>query len=457
LSTNNDIKNYSADDISRYWQGKLTSEEMHAMERAAMDDPFLADAMEGYSTAQPQTVANDLAELRERLQERSSHKRGVPIYRRWWRIAAAIILLAVASFLTYQLLDSNTTADNLVQATEEAKAPNETALLKDSLAPIQNQTIVSDTLIENRAVLNPSNTVTGSGTPANSQFRSEKNYGNVSTDAAPKMTVPDLTAYKKQADTVNKLMDLAKENVRNDSILVAKTESERNARVQENATVYRNNVPSNQAPTNRDDTRNYYLNNFSGRVVDNDRNAIPQASLRVNNNNQLAVTDNNGYFNIRSGDSLLDLSVASAGYQSRNLTLRSNQPSDVVLDPVPQKKGGKEGYADKTEVKKVSAKSKDDDKSLKGYPMEAEPVGGWEQYNKYLAANNRLLADSSAASNIEVVVLFSVAKNGRLSSFDIAKSGGKELDAEAIRLIKEGPAWKVTKDRKTKARVIVRF
>src|SRR5215212_723829 len=86
LSTNNDIKNYSAEDISRYWQGKLTSEEMHAMERAAMDDPFLADAMEGYSTANPQQINNDLAELRERLQEKGSGKKAVPMSRKWLRV-----------------------------------------------------------------------------------------------------------------------------------------------------------------------------------------------------------------------------------------------------------------------------------------------------------------------------------------------------------------------------------
>lgn len=456
LNSNNDIKNYSADDISRYWQGKLTSEEMHAMERAAMDDPFLADAMEGYSTANPQTVSNDLAELRERLQEKSSGARAVPMYRRWWRIAAVIILLGGASFLTYQLLDRNKTADNLVQATEEkAPAANETAQLKDSSGPIQNQTVVADTLVANADYLSP--TVDGNTSARKMTLPkagNDKFAASITKSGAP--VVPDLSAYKKPADTVGNLMNVAKEDFRRDSAVVAKTESERSARTQDN--VYRSNVPTSQAPANRDETRNYYLNNFSGRVMDNERNAIPQASLRVNNNNQVAVTDNNGYFNIRSGDSLLDLSVASAGYQSRNLTLRSNQPSDVVLDPIPQKKSSKEGYATNTEMKKVSgAKSKVDDKSLKGYPMEAEPVIGWDQYNKYLLTNNRLLKDTVAATTIEVVVLFTVSRNGKLSSFDIAKSGGKELDAEAIRLVKNGPEWRVLKDRKTKARVIVTF
>jgi hypothetical protein len=461
LNSKNDIKNYSAEDISRYWQGKLTSEEMHAMERAAMDDPFLADAMEGYSTANPQQITNDLAELRERLQEKGSDKKVVPMRTKWLRVAAVIILLGGASFLTFQLLNNNKTAETLVQAKKEEKAKattgevNANTQLTDSAGLIQNQTSVSDTLVENRSFISPG---LGSTSAKTMQLPREKSESYTFSNKTNTPAVPDLSAYKKQNDS-STLEALAKDNARRDSAVVFKTDAERNARLQENATVYRNNAPvnqSNQIPANRDNNREFYLNNFSGRVIDASNNAIPQASLRANNTNQLTVTDNNGYFNIRSGDSLLDLSVVSSGFQSRQLTLRSNQPSDVVLDPVPQKKSGKEGYEPFNQYdKKVSSKSKVDDKSLKVYPMEAEPVIGWDEYNKYLTKTNRLLLDTTGSN--EVVVSFIVSKNGKLSSFNIEKSAGKEHDLEAIRLVREGPEWRVLKNRKTKARVIVTF
>lgn len=463
MNTNNDIKNYSAEDISRYWQGKLSSEEMHAMERAAMDDPFLADAMEGYSTANPQKVTNDLAELRERLQERGSETKVVPMRRKWWRVAAVIILLGGAAALTWQLLDKNNAHDNLVQNNKEAKSsvPAENAAtpkLKDSLGPIQNEIVLADTLAGNNTYLTPSyNYSTKPATKQQSKDESAR-FGATTTDAASQPAIPDLSAYKKNTDTSH-VVAAVKDDARGDSLIIARNEAERNARSEERANVYRSNVPANQAnlpPPNRDNNRAFYLNNFSGRVIDADNNAIPQASLRVNNNSQVATTDNNGYFNIRSGDTLLDLSIASAGYQSRQLTLRSNQPSDVVLDPVPQKKSAKEGYGVNADFKKAtSPKSKEDDKSLKVYPMEAVPVIGWDKYSRYLAMNNRLMKDT--ASTAEVVVSFSVSKNGKLSSFNIEKSAGKEHDAEALRLIKEGPEWRVLKGRKTKARVIVAF
>jgi hypothetical protein len=42
--------NYAIIQIQRYLRGELSAEEMHALEREALDDPFLQEAFEGYST-----------------------------------------------------------------------------------------------------------------------------------------------------------------------------------------------------------------------------------------------------------------------------------------------------------------------------------------------------------------------------------------------------------------------
>ena len=103
-------------------------------------------------------------------------------------------------------------------------------------------------------------------------------------------------------------------------------------------------------------------------------------------------------------------------------------------------------------TKKKSARR---DTKLSVYVMDAEPVGGWDEYNKYIEKNKRTTDDAKTTG--EVVVSFWVNKRGQLSDFSIEQSLGKTQDAEAIRLVKEGPAWKVTKGKKTRARVIVPF
>ena len=46
----NNINRFTASDIEKYHKGLLSAQEKHALEKAALDDPFLADALEGYTT-----------------------------------------------------------------------------------------------------------------------------------------------------------------------------------------------------------------------------------------------------------------------------------------------------------------------------------------------------------------------------------------------------------------------
>ena len=48
--------NYTSEDFKRYYSGTMTAAERHALEKAALDDPFLADALEGYKFSTPGDV-----------------------------------------------------------------------------------------------------------------------------------------------------------------------------------------------------------------------------------------------------------------------------------------------------------------------------------------------------------------------------------------------------------------
>ncbi|HEU4472482.1 MAG TPA: hypothetical protein VFR58_15420, partial [Flavisolibacter sp.] len=95
-------KVFTAQDIERYHTGKMTPQERHALEKAALDDPFLADAVEGYvHTATP---ASDLQQIRQRLDQQQESKKApiVPLYRRTWLKAAAVVLfVALGSWFAY--------------------------------------------------------------------------------------------------------------------------------------------------------------------------------------------------------------------------------------------------------------------------------------------------------------------------------------------------------------------
>ena len=70
MSKEQNIKSFTAADIERYHQGLMSSKERHALEKAALEDPFLADALEGYANA-TFNVTEDIAQLKKRIDNRT--------------------------------------------------------------------------------------------------------------------------------------------------------------------------------------------------------------------------------------------------------------------------------------------------------------------------------------------------------------------------------------------------
>src|SRR5687768_13900629 len=106
---------FTLQDIERYLNKEMTPEEMHAMEKAALEDPFLADAMEGYTEladrGSVQSLPTDVSELQSRLQQRinpaGNERKVIRLNRNhWWRVAAAIMLLAGTAGLVYTVINT---------------------------------------------------------------------------------------------------------------------------------------------------------------------------------------------------------------------------------------------------------------------------------------------------------------------------------------------------------------
>lgn len=129
MATEHTIKTFTALDIEKYQQGLLSPKERHDLEKAALDDPFLADALEGYHST-PVNISADLTELKNRLTEKTEEKKVIPLDTTagkrafpWLRVAAMIIAVAGAGLLVYQFAFNKKEDTNIAQATtaEEKK------------------------------------------------------------------------------------------------------------------------------------------------------------------------------------------------------------------------------------------------------------------------------------------------------------------------------------------------
>ena len=63
---------YTAGDIEQYLAGNLLPMQMHAMEKAALDDPFLAEAIEGYQGMKDTEWNNQLVAVRDQIAEKGN-------------------------------------------------------------------------------------------------------------------------------------------------------------------------------------------------------------------------------------------------------------------------------------------------------------------------------------------------------------------------------------------------
>ncbi len=137
------INHYSLTDIEQYLHGKLSPSAMHELEKAALQDPFLADAIEGYREADLDDVKDDLAHIHQQLL--SGEKVEAEIIEtsskqnNWLRIAALFIVFAGAGASAWYLLNRDDQKTAIVQQPVNNNR-------KDSLSKVTVMEIKKDTI-----------------------------------------------------------------------------------------------------------------------------------------------------------------------------------------------------------------------------------------------------------------------------------------------------------------------
>jgi hypothetical protein len=459
---------YSAEDIQRYWNGQLSPQEMHAMEKAALDDPFLADAMEGMGMAMQEhdekTLNTQLGEMRVQIQARSSEMAQTAPVRsfRWWKVAAAAFVLVIAG---YWILSSRSSDnDGLVAAQKRTSAPE----LDGSIAP---NTVVADSDVVSTApapAAAPADSIEVtagvSAKPAN-----EPGYYKFATPKSQADSLPvDASVFRKQnlppAFTLSVPEKKSKENIaaeRNaptanknlDSVLNVETEV---VKLQETFTAAKDDKKTEPEPK--------LQNIISGMVTDNRNNPLPNVFIRLPDRNSY-TTDPSGNFKIPISDSVVNVSVSLQGYATQHFRLRSTfNGAGSIADNQLRLQTNEEMAANG----RLSSNDYYDKKSSKGKydnegviraritEQDAQPVFGWLTYEQYLQKNKRLPASNPNLIG-EVAVSFEINKKGERTDYKVEKSLSADHDAEALRLVREGPAWKLNKGRKSRVTVIVRF
>jgi CarboxypepD_reg-like domain len=458
-STNKHNATYSAADIEKYLKGELSPREMHDLENAALEDPFLADALEGMSILlSPPAAANekpgnpddsrlsrDLDELHARLNTKvaaspdsNSIRRTLPR----WSIAAAIILL-LGIGLFYWLFSA--AGDRTLRA-PVAAAKADTAIATSPAA------------VADAAPPEPSSPVTSSPAPPAPPLRahalSSLRTAYVKKQSPSPGAKPSGTAVA--TDSVEMLVDRK-------AGLVINSDLEK--RIRDADTLQALRLALSKSMFRDFDNAAASTNVFRGVVLDNHNNPLPGASLTLKGfMNTGTVTDKQGQFSLplRPQDSTQYLTVAMVGYEQKSLPLNILTANDLANNVIHLQPN--ESSLDEVVVTGFGSKRKETLAAAPSYSKEeldslwqkASPVIGRNAYLQYLATAQKTLALDSTIKGTETIS-FDVDRTGALTSFKIEQSLSPIHDAAIIRLVKEGPDWILLKGKKIRAVVSLHF
>jgi hypothetical protein len=409
---------YSAADIEKYWKGLLSAADQHAMEKAALDDPFLADAIEGYEKTHGHMLA-DNETLQQRLQQRVNDRQKARVIPFGWKAAAAVILLAGAGWLYY--------ANKIEEKASDLAATNDSKIL-----PVPSTNSGSD-----------SNTVAKANTADSSNIVAL-------LEPEKKKAAPE---YKKSAAETRVQLDTvaAAEVIASNSDDKSREAPVASAPASPKITVIDNNRGfANTQNEARDKSFNARrANNFTIKVTDPQLRPIANASIQIPALKLATRTDNRGFLSFWGKDSLSGIAIASPKFETKYIQLEDSASlQQVVLQPKLTKDQLEEVVTKTDGAPRKKAK-------VQPASLDAEPVIGWDGYMDYLDKNKKVPADAADIHGT-VVISFTVREKN-IGGFVVEDSLDDQLDQEAIRLVKNGPAWKLLNGKKTRVILTVSF
>jgi len=423
------------DDIIKYKNGQLTEKEMHALERKALNDPFLADALEGMESISEENLSQDIAELNRRVLKQKRSILFTPL-----RIAAGVILIAASVIVLYQLTPETKT---IALKSEKPSSPvvepkKEPSTETKKVQPKQEEKIAA---VKKDQGPKTHNALGEKSQPAVSKLIEAKTDIAEKTEVAkPKGEVQSEVTIAQTLSAPEKKSEEVKPELKDAPVAIAvqPTQELANEDAQKEKAASRARRSTAKAPQYQGGAglakANQATNrSISGRVVSaEDGEPLPGVNVIIEGTTEGTVTDASGNFTMQTASESQRLVFSFISMKTQEEDIKGRDKIDVTL---------KQDASQLSEVvvSGFSAKRDDDTEPIVHL---ASPIGGMRAYNKYLDANVRY-PQQALTNNIKgkVKVEFSVKTDGSLDDYKVVKGLGFGCDEEVIRLIKDGPKW----------------
>lgn len=372
-----------------YIRGARKGKEAHRLEKEAMRDPFLADALEGYSRV-GNGADEQIEELRRRIRVRAVRKRNHAVV---WSIAASLLIgVCIGSYFLFQ---EKPLSDEARMAMEQAVHPKPLSVYEEEKKDELAEVVIKDSAGPSKKLI--------------SENKKKKML-------APSSEVPQVMTQELMEEALEATIDDRPSAMDKKMVMRASV--------------------ANDSSFN---TKVAVVGKVRGKVTDPSGEPLVGATVRVKGTNQGTISDENGDFTLKT-DGNRELSVDYIGYESvilpadttKDLLIAMNV-DDATLDEVVVV-----GYGSQPKSSVTGAIM-----SLKmsGTP---QPSIGRKAFRRYLKENLVHPSDKECArAKGKVILTFRVDKDGRPESISVKKGLCASADKEAIRLIEEGPDWTI--------------
>jgi TonB family protein len=371
----------SPSEFQRYIRGEMTNREENAFQRKLQKDPFTEEAIEGFSEISPREAAEDMERLGKQLKNRFRPVRRIVFYRIAASIAALMIISSV--FLITQRYKPVRQLSESTVTSSALEKTDVTPLTEPLVAESKSETAVPEMEAEQEI-----------------------------TDDLADTTISTETVTTSFADTTQVLA------------MAEKKDSD----------IY---ITANQiaAPAAASRMQKIPGMNVSGKIISSDyKQPIAGVNVIVKGTNTGAITDTGGNFNITLPDETNRTLVADfIGMERKEFKAVSGKEMEVELDP------SETSLSEVVVVGYGTAKKAEPDQT--GY-ISPQPVTGRSNFNRYIEENMKRPQTLPQGERAVAVISFVIRTTGTIDSLKVVSSPGDEFATEAIRLIREGPAWK---------------
>ena len=400
-----------------YIRGLRKGKEAHRLEKESMQDPFLADAMDGYNQVEGNHEQR-IEKLRMQVSAHSAKKKST--YAITWSIAACLIIgFGISSyflFLKKSMTDEVFIAEESVSIKlAEPAAPPTPAIPATPTVPATPQKEIALATTKVKTDSTPISEITARQADKKDMIAEIQTTSQ--PQGAPVAAVPMMEEVSEETAALQEVVA---------TMDTFESESDKKMKLAKVATI----LPQN--------------NMIKGRVTDGKGEPLIGASVTYKGTNIGTITNMNGEFSLVKKDDKKRLTAQFIGYDpveirvdtSRTMLIAMNENQQALNEVVVV------GYGAKKKKKSVTAGTvvKGDEQANKD--ITPQPVIGKRNYQKYLKENLVRPTDEKCAQvKGKVILTFLVNKEGRPFYIKVKESLCESADKEAIRLIQEGPDW----------------